>query len=148
MLIRQAEEKDVLDIKDLYFNFLTKNPPKEEQDIEAWKQLINEINKNESLYLLVIEEDNRVVSTVQLAIIPSLTHNMRSFAVVENVVTHEAYRKKGFASMLLQEAIKIAQNKNCYKIFLETGSNRESTLNFYKENGFEIDTKHSFLKKL
>lgn len=24
----------------------------------------------------------------------------------------------------------------------------ESTLNFYKENGFEIDTKHSFLKKL
>ena len=148
MFIRQAEEKDVLDIKDLYFNFLTKYPPKEEQVIEAWKQLINEINKNERLYLLVVEEDNRVVSTVQLAIIPSLTHNMRSFAVVENVVTHEDYRKKGFASMLLQEAIKIAQNKNCYKIFLETGSNRETTLNFYKENGFEMDTKHSFLKKL
>ena len=148
MLIRQAEEKDVLDIKDLYFNFLTKYPPKEEQDIEAWKQLINEFNKSERFYFLVIEEDNRVVSTVQLAIIPSLTHNMRSFAVVENVVTHEAYRKKGFASMLLQEAIKIAQNKNCYKISLETGSNRESTLNFYKENGFEMDTKHSFLKRL
>ena len=148
MLIRQAEEKDVLDIKDLYFNFLTKYPPKEAQDIEAWKQLIKDINKNERLYLLVVEEDNRVVSTVQLAIIPSLTHNVRSFAVVENVVTHEDYRKRGFASMLLQEAIKIAQNKNCYKIFLETGSNRESTLNFYKENGFEIDTKHSFLKKL
>ena len=148
MLIRQAEEKDVMDIKDLYFNFLTKYPPKEEQDIEAWKQLINEINKSERLFLLVVEEDNRVVSTVQLGIIPSLTHNMRSFAVVENVVTHENYRKKGFASMLLQEAIKIAQDKNCYKIFLETGSNRESTLNFYKANGFEIDTKHSFLKKL
>ena len=148
MLIRQAEEKDVMDIKDLYFNFLTKYPPKEEQDIEAWKQLINEINKSERLFLLVVEEDNRVVSTVQLGIIPSLTHNMRSFAVVENVVTHENYRKKGFASLLLQEAIKIAQDKNCYKIFLETGSNRESTLNFYKENGFEIDTKHSFLKKL
>ena len=108
MLIRQAEEKDVMDIKDLYFNFLTKYPPKEEQDIEAWKQLINEINKSERLFLLVVEEDNRVVSTVQLGIIPSLTHNMRSFAVVENVVTHENYRK----------------------------------------NGFEIDTKHSFLKKL
>ena len=148
MLIRQAEEKDVMDIKDLYFNFLTKYPPKEEQDIEVWKKLINEMNKSENLYLLVVEEDNRVVSTVQLVIIPSLTHNVRSFAVVENVVTHEDYRKKGFASMLLQEAIKIAQNKNCYKIFLETGSNRETTLNFYKENGFEMDTKHSFLKKL
>ncbi|MBR1714669.1 MAG: GNAT family N-acetyltransferase [Treponema sp.] len=148
MLIREAEEKDVLDIKDLYFNFLTKYPPKEEQDIETWKKLINEFKKSERLFLLVIEEDNRVVSTIQLAIIPSLTHNIRSFAVVENVVTHEAYRKKGFASKLLQEAIKIAQSKNSYKIFLETGSNRESTLNFYKENGFEIDTKHSFLRKL
>ena len=148
MLIRQAEEKDVFDIKDLYFNFLTQYPPKEEQDIEAWKKLINEFNKSERLYFLVVEEDNRVVSTVQLAIIPSLTHNMRSFAVVENVVTHEAYRKKGFASKLLQEAIKIAQDKNCYKISFETGSNRENTLNFYKENGFEMDTKHSFLKRL
>ena len=148
MLIRQAEEKDVLDINDLYFNFLTKYPPNEEQNLESWKQLINEINKSDRLYLLVVEEDNRVVSTVQLAIIPSLTHNVRSFAVVENVVTHEDYRKKGFASMLLQEAIKIAENNNCYKIFLETGSNRESTLNFYKENGFEMDVKHSFIKKL
>ena len=85
MLIREAEEKDVLDIKDLYFNFLTKYPPKEEQDIETWKKLINEFKKSERLFLLVIEEDNRVVSTIQLAIIPSLTHNIRSFAVVENV---------------------------------------------------------------
>ena len=29
-----------------------------------------------------------------------------------------------------------------------TQEESESTLNFYKKNGFEIDTKHSFLKKL
>ncbi len=148
MIIREAEEKDVLDIKDLYFNFLTKYPPKEEQNLETWKSLINEFRKDERHYILVVEENDKVVSSVQLAIIPSLTHNFRPFAVVENVVTHEAYRNKGFASKLLQEAITIAQNKNCYKISLETGSNRESTLNFYKENGFEMDTKHSFLKRL
>ncbi len=148
MIIREAEEKDVLDIKDLYFNFLTKYPPKEEQNLETWKSLINEFRKDERHYILVVEENDKVVSSVQLAIIPSLTHNIRPFAVVENVVTHEAYRNKGFASKLLQEAIKIAQNKNCYKISLETGSNRESTLNFYKENGFEMDSKHSFLKRL
>lgn len=148
MTIREAETKDSSDLKKLYFEFLTKYPPKEEQNIKEWEKLITEFRKNKRLFLLVAEEDNRVVSTVQLAIIPSLTHNLRSFAVVENVVTHEAYRKKGFASQLLQEAIKIARNQNCYKIFLETGSNRDSTLKFYNENGFEMDTKHSFLKKL
>ena len=28
------------------------------------------------------------------------------------------------------------------------GSNKESTLNFYRNNGFEIDQKHSCLKRL
>lgn len=42
----------------------------------------------------------------------------------------------------------IAKKMNCYKVFLETGSNKESTLNFYRNNGFVIDEKHSCLKKL
>ena len=41
-----------------------------------------------------------------------------------------------------------AQNHNYYKAFLETGSNREGTLNFYRKNGFVIDEKHSCLKRL
>jgi len=36
----------------------------------------------------------------------------------------------------------IAKKMNCYKVFLETGSNRESTLIFYRNNGFAIDEKH------
>ncbi len=41
-----------------------------------------------------------------------------------------------------------AKERRCYKISLETGSNRESTLNFYKNNGFLLDEKHSLLKRL
>lgn len=100
------------------------------------------------MYLLVAEEDGKAVSSVQMAIIESLTHNVRPFAVIENVVTHEDYRNRGYASALLQRALEIAKEKNCYKVFLETGSNKESTLNFYRNNGFEIDAKHSCLKKL
>ena len=113
MIIREATGKDVFDLKELYFVYLTKWPPKEEQNMEQ-----------------------------------CLTHNVRSFAIVENMVTHENYRNKGYASALLQKAAEIAKNHNCYKLSLETGSNRESTLNFYKNNGFEIDAKHSCLMRL
>ena len=46
------------------------------------------------------------------------------------------------------KATNIAKERRCYKISLETGSNRESTLNFYRKNGFVIDEKHSCLKRL
>ena len=107
-----------------------------------------EIAHADDKFLLVVEEDDKAVSTVQVAIIEGLTHNVRPFAVIENVVTHGEYRNRGFASALLERATEIAKEYNCYKLFLETGSNRESTLNFYKKNGFALDEKHSCLKRL
>ena len=38
------------------------------------------------MYLLVAEEDGKAVSSVQMAIIESLTHNVRPFAVIENAI--------------------------------------------------------------
>ena len=84
------------------------------------------------MHLLVVEEDGKVVSSVQMAIVESLTHNVRPFAVIENVVTHIDYRNRGYASALLERATEIATEHRCYKVFLETGSNRESTYYKYK----------------
>lgn len=148
MIIRKAKSKDAEDLKKLYFEYLTAYPPKEEQDMYAWAKLLDKFEKDENMYLLVVEENGKVVSTVQMAIIENLTHNIRPFAVIENVVTHIDYRNKGYASALLDKASEIAKACGCYKVFLETGSNKESTLNFYRNNGFEIDKKHSCLKRL
>lgn len=148
MIIRKAKNTDANDLKILYFDYLTQFPPKKEQDMSLWRQLLDKFEKDENMYLLVVEEDGKVVSSVQMAIIESLTHNVSPFAVVENVVTHINYRNKGYASALLKQATEIAKERRCYKIFLETGSNKDSTLNFYRNNGFSIDEKHSCLKRL
>lgn len=148
MIIRKAKSTDANDLKVLYFDYLTHFPPKEEQDMNLWRKLLDKFEKDENMHLLVIEEDGKCVSSVQMAIIESLTHNVRPFAVIENVVTHTSYRNKGYASALLEKATEIAKERGCYKIFLETGSNRESTLNYYRNNGFAIDEKHSCLKRL
>lgn len=146
--IRKAEPKDVYDLKELYFVYLTQYPPAEEQDMKKWEELVNEFLGNENNCLLVCEYNGRVVSTVHLNVIKNLTHNLRPYGIIENVVTHGDYRNMGFASALLEKATEIAKEKNCYKIMLETGSNKESTLNFYRKNGFVIDAKHSCLKRL
>lgn len=146
--IRKAEPKDVYDLKELYFVYLTQYPPTEEQDMKKWEELVKEFFRNENNHLLVCEYNGKVVSTVHLNIIKNLTHNLRSYGIIENVVTHGDYRNMGFASALLQKATDIAISNNCYKIMLETGSNKETTLNFYRKNGFIIDAKHSCLKRL
>ena len=148
MIIRKATGTDANDLKELYFDHLTPFPPKEEQDMNLWRNLLDKFEKDENMHLLVIEEDGKVVSSIQMAVIESLTHNVRPFAVIENVVTHSSYRNKGYASALLEKASEIARGHGCYKVFLETGSNKESTLNFYRNNGFAIDEKHSCLKRL
>ncbi len=148
MVIREAKSTDANELKILYFEYLTHFPPKEEQDMILWQNLLEKFEKDENMHLLVAEEDGKVVSSVQMAIIESLTHNVRPFAVIENVVTHADYRNRGFASALLEKASEIAKEHRCYKVFLETGSNKESTLNFYRNNGFAIDEKHSCLKRL
>ncbi len=146
--IRKAEPKDVYDLKELYFEYLTQYPPTEKQDMAKWEALVNEFLRNENNFLLVYEYNGKVVSTVHLNIIKNLTHNLRPYGIIENVVTHGDYRNMGFASALLEKATEIAKEKNCYKIMLETGSNKESTLNFYRKNSFIIDAKHSCLKRL
>ena len=148
MVIRKATGSDADGLKVLYFEYLTHFPPKEEQNMQVWAEMLNRFEKDDNMHLLVAEEDGKVVSSVQMAIIESLTHNVSPFAVIENVVTHIDYRNKGYASALLERASEIAKNKGCYKVFLETGSNKESTLNFYRNNGFAIDEKHSCLKRL
>ena len=148
MNIRKAKATDAEALKVLYFEHLTRFPPQEEQDMSLWMNKLSKFEKDENMYLLVLETDDKLVASVQMAIIESLTHNVRPFAIVENVVTHADYRNRGYASALLAKATEIAKEKGCYKMSLETGSNKESTLSFYRKNGFEIDKKHSCLKRL
>ena len=148
MNIRKATASDAEALKILYFEHLTHFPPQEEQDLFLWQRKLEKLEQDENMHLLILEVDKKVVSSVQMAIIETLTHNVRPFAVIENVVTHADYRNQGYASALLEKATEIAIARGCYKIFLETGSNKESTLNFYRKNGFEIDKKHSGLKRL
>ena len=146
MKIREITSNDLRDIHDLYINHLFKNRINEPQDMEKWTELLNKLIEDTNYHLLVGEIEFKIISSITLVVIPNLPHNLRPYALIENVVTHEDYRNKGYASALIEYACKIAEDNNCYKIMLMTGSKKESTLNFYEKCGFNRNDKTGFVK--
>ena len=92
--------------------------------------------------------DGKIISSCVCVIIPNLTRNVRPYAFVENVVTHEAYRGKGYAGECLDYAKRIALDNNCYKMMLLTGSKKPETWRFYEKAGYNRNDKTAFYQKL
>ena len=99
-------------------------------------------------HLIVNEVDGRIVSSCVCVIIPNLTRNVRPYAFVENVVTHEGYRGNGYAGECLDYAKRIAEKENCYKMMLLSGSKKPATLRFYEKSGYNSSDKTAFIQWL
>lgn len=143
MLVREINETDLDGLLKLY-TYLHDNPIPAESD--GLRSLWNEILADKNHHIVVAEENGEIVSSCVCVIVPNLTHNQQSYALVENVVTHEAYRGKGYATACLDYAKKIAEENNCYKIMLMTGSKRDSTLRFYERAGYNRTDKTAFIQ--
>lgn len=94
--------------------------------------------------IIVADVAGLLVSSCTLAIIPNLTRGARPYGVIENVVTHPGYRRRGLGRGVLQAALNTAWGANCYKVLLATGSKRETTLRFYEGAGFSRGGKTYF----
>ena len=115
---------------------------------EYLRKTWDSIMKDENHHLIVCEEEGQIVASCVCVIIPNLTRGVRPYAFVENVVTHGEYRKKGYATACLDYAKKIAKEQGCYKMMLLTGSKEESTLQFYRNAGYNSADKTAFIQWL
>ena len=141
-MIREIRKDDLNGLMHLYTQ-LHGNPMPE--DLSELSELWERILADKDHHIIVSEEDGRIVSSCVCVIIPNLTHSQQSYALIENVITDEKYRKKGLATACLDYAKEIAQRENCYKIMLLTGSKEESTLNFYRKAGYNSSDKTAFI---
>ena len=141
--IREIIQDDLEDLFKLYEQ-LGPNPfvQVDEHILTVWNNILQ--NKDYHIIVAEDEENSKIVSTCTCEIIPNLTHNQRPYAVVENVVTDQNFRGKGYATSCLDFAKEIAIKNNCYKLMLMTGSKKETTLNFYRNAGYTDKTKTAF----
>ena len=142
-MIREAKYDDLDEILQLYLYLHEKSIPEDNGHLrDTWENIINDSNH----HLIVCEEGGKLVASCVCVIIPNLTRNVRPYAFVENVVTHGEYRKKGYATACLNYARQIAKENNCYKMMLLTGSKEDSTLNFYRNAGYNSSDKTAFIQ--
>ncbi|SNU06805.1 N-acetylglutamate synthase, GNAT family [Lachnospiraceae bacterium] len=141
-MVREARIEDLDELLRLYLFLHEDSIPELNEHLEkTWNQIIEDPNH----HLIVNEIDGKIVSSCVCVIIPNLTRNVRPYAFVENVVTHADYRGRGFARERLDYAKKIAEQENCYKMMLLTGSKKIETLRFYENSGYNSSDKTAFI---
>ena len=144
-MVREICSGELNELLELYLHLHEDSVP---DDTEHLKRVWNTILQDRNHHIIVKEADGKIVSSCVCVIIPNLTRNVRPYAFIENVVTHRAYRGRGYATQCLNYAKEIAIKENCYKMMLLTGSKDEKTLNFYGNAGYNCADKTAFIQWL
>lgn len=144
-MVREIQSSEKKEILELYLSLHESSVPEPSEALDkAWNEILSD--KNHHLIVNVI--GGKIVSSCVCVIIPNLTRSVRPYAFIENVVTIEEYRGHGYATECLNYAKRIAEENNCYKIMLLTGSKEEKTLSFYRNAGYNSTDKTAFIQWL
>jgi GNAT superfamily N-acetyltransferase len=145
-MIRMAVKEDLKKILDLYkFLFPEEDYTLNENYTKTWDSILGNADV---LRYFVFEKDNKIICSACISVIPNLTRNNRPYAVIENIITHPDYRRKGYGRQIMQKCIEYAKSRNCYKIMLLSSAFRKDAHNFYKKLGFDSESKQGFQIRL
>ena len=111
------------------------------------EDILKNIKKQDIRYF-VARENERVIASCYICIIPNLTRGGKSIGFIENVITDAKYRRKGIGKTVLGNAIKYARERNCYKVLLQSGKDRPAAHLFYESIGFNGESKKAFEVRL
>jgi GNAT superfamily N-acetyltransferase len=110
---------------------------------KIWKDIF----KNQLLHYFVIEDKGQFISSCTLSIIPNLTRSARPYSIIENMVTHSDFRRKGYGKEILKYALNFAWKKNCYKVMLLSGVYRKAAHSLYDSVGLSKKDKVGYVAK-
>jgi len=139
MKFRKAKKDDVPEIVKMIANDeLGKQredyqEPLPEKYYQAFENIDSDINEE----LIVIEnEENEVIGTLQLTFIQYLTYQGGIRAQIEAVRIREDQRGKGIGEKLFKWAINRSKEKGAHLLQLTTDKKRPEALKFYEKLGF------------
>jgi GNAT superfamily N-acetyltransferase len=118
MVIREAIESDLKGMRLLYQQL---NPADSLLAVDELRKPWLELLSSRLVHCFVAEIDGQLVSTCTLVIVPNLSRSAKSYAFIENVVTHEAHRCRGLGTAILKAALNMAWHRGCLQSDVNDG---------------------------
>ncbi|MFF8730026.1 GNAT family N-acetyltransferase [Streptomyces sp. NPDC015171] len=109
----------------------------------AWERLDADPNQ----HVVVGVRDGRVIGTLQLTIIPGLSHKGATRALIEAVRIHADERGSGLGGRLIEWAVDTSRQLGCQMVQLTSDKSRTDAHRFYARLGFAA-THEGFKLKL
>ena len=134
--IRAAKADDLPALLALYGELNPADPP---LDPAVAEERMAAILSQPGMRIFISFSGEAAAATVSLIVVPNLSRNGASYALIENVVTSAGHRKQGHGARLIAHAIAAAWDAGCYKVMLLTGSDEPATHRFYTSCGFKQD---------
>lgn len=103
---------------------------------EGYVRAFAAIDADANNELVVGEIDGRIVATAQITIVPSLTQQGSSRAIIEGVRVSSALRSQGVGEKLIDHMVGIARARGCPSTQLTTSNARKRAHAFYARIGF------------
>lgn len=104
--------------------------------LPAYEAAFTAIEKNPDNQLVVVEIEGQLVGIIQLTILPNLTHQGTSRALIEGVRIHSDYRSQGIGTKIFEWAITQAKQCGCSMVQLTSDKQRPEAIRFYERLGF------------
>ncbi len=144
-IVRLASTKDIPLILDLLYE-LGRPKSRANSDVNTFKKLITKYLSDSDKDILVAENQAGVIGIVSIIYLSRLNQKFFEMYIPELIITKN-YRNQGIGKKLIHACIKLAKNKKCHRIRLESGNQRKKSHIFYKSLGFS-QSALSFTKNL
>ncbi|MEL7122824.1 MAG: GNAT family N-acetyltransferase [Bacteroidota bacterium] len=140
MIFREATKEDVFEIVKMIANDQLGSTREHFQDplpqkyYDAFENIKND--KNQEL-IVVMDDNKKVIGTMQLSFIQYLTYQGGIRAQIEAVRIQEDQRGQGIGEELFKWAIARAKERKAHLLQLTTDKKRPDALRFYEKLGFK-----------
>jgi len=103
---------------------------------EDFLQTYDEANNSNQFQFIGIEENDHLVALMGYRILFDFVHGKHLY--IDDLVSSESHRSKGYGAMLLEHADKIAKENGCSNLRLCTGVENERGKTFYEKNAWQL----------
>jgi ribosomal protein S18 acetylase RimI-like enzyme len=104
---------------------------------ESYFTAFAKVDRDPNIQLVVAEDGEGVVGCLQLCVLPGLSSQGASRALIEDVRVASHRRSGGIGEQLVQWALTEARAKGCVLVELLTHSSRVDAQRFYERLGFK-----------